>query len=141
MQYSQSSSYTWNFILSAPDKNSYMAMGFSPNGGMVGSSAIVGWVPSSGSGNAGLKQYYLGVTAPSQVVPDRGNLQFVANSTLITSQSSRLFLAFQLQTAQPLSRLIFAIGPTGVFPAAPTFVLAQHQDKASITFNYASATG
>ncbi|KAK4268100.1 hypothetical protein QN277_024803 [Acacia crassicarpa] len=140
-RYSQSSSYIWSFILSAPDKNSYIAMGFSPNGGMVGSSAIVGWVPSSGSGTAGLKQYYLGGTAPSQVVADKGNLQFVANSTLITSQSSRLFLAFQLQTARPLPRLVFAVGPAGVFPSAPSFALAQHQDKASISFNYATATG
>ncbi|XP_028755690.1 cytochrome b561 and DOMON domain-containing protein At3g07570-like [Neltuma alba] len=142
LRYSQSSSYVWSFIVSAPDKNSYIAMGFSPNGGMVGSSAIVGWVPSTGSSAAGLKQYYLGGTSPSQVVPDRGNLQLVANSTVITSQSSRLFLAFQLQTAQPpLSRLIFAVGPTGVFPSAPSFALAQHQDKASTTFNYATATG
>ncbi|XP_054785287.1 cytochrome b561 and DOMON domain-containing protein At3g07570 isoform X2 [Prosopis cineraria] len=143
LRYSQSSSNIWSFIVSAPDKNSYIAMGFSPNGAMVGSSAIVGWVPSSSSITAtgGLKQYYLGGTTPSQVVPDSGNLQFVANSTLITSQSSRLFLAFQLQTAQPLSRLIFAVGPTGVFPSVPSFALAQHQDKASITFNYASATG
>ncbi|KAF2586662.1 hypothetical protein F2Q70_00037623 [Brassica cretica] len=33
---------TWSFILSTPDSNAYIAIGFSTNGRMVGSSAIVG---------------------------------------------------------------------------------------------------
>lgn len=137
MQYTQSAPTIWSFILSAPNPNSYIAMGFSPNGGMVGSSAIVGWISSSGAGG-GMKQYYLAGIAPNQVVPDRGNLQVLNNSTLITSQSSRLYMAFQLQTNHPLSRLIYAIGPNGIFPSAPSFALTQHQDKVSITLNYAT---
>lgn len=137
MQYSQTSSNTWSFILSAPNPNSYIAMGFSPNGGMVGASAIVGWISSNGA-SGGMKQYYLAGTAPNQVVPDRGNLPVISNSTLITSQSSRLYMAFQLQTNQPLPRLIYAIGPNGIFPSAPSFALTQHQDKVSLTVNYAT---
>lgn len=139
LRYSQSSPNIWSFILSAPNPNSYIAMGFSPNGGMVGSSAIVGWISSSGAGG-GMKQYYLAGIAPNQVVPDSGNLQVLNNSTLITSQSSRLYMTFQLQTNRPLSRLIYAIGPNGIFPSAPSFALAQHQDKASITLNYATGS-
>lgn len=137
MQYSHSSPNIWSFILSAPDANSYIAIGFSPNGAMVGSSAIVGWVSSSPS----IKQYYLGGTSPSQVQPDFGNLQILTNSTLITSLSSRIYVAFQLITPQPSTRLLYAVGPPGVFPSAPGFALAQHQDKISTTFNYATATG
>lgn len=137
MQYSQSSSNIWSFILSSPNQNSYIAMGFSPNGGMVGSSAIVGWISSNGA-IGGMKQYYLAGLAPNQVVPNRGNLQVISNSTLITSQSSRLYMVFQLQTNQPLPQLIYAIGPNGIFPMAPSFALTQHQDKVSIKVNYAT---
>ncbi|XP_061349923.1 cytochrome b561 and DOMON domain-containing protein At3g07570-like [Gastrolobium bilobum] len=139
LRYSQSSPNIWSFILSAPNPNSYIAMGFSPNGGMVGSSAIVGWISSNGAGG-GMKQYYLAGTTPNQVVPDRGNLKVLTNSTLITSQSSRLYMVFQLQTNHPLSQLIYAIGPNGIFPSAPSFALAQHQDKISITLNYATGS-
>ncbi|GAU29959.1 hypothetical protein TSUD_360740 [Trifolium subterraneum] len=137
LRYSQTSSNIWSFILSAPNQNSYISIGFSPNGGMVGSSAIVGWISSNGV-TGGMKQYYLAGYAPNQVVPDRGNLPIINNSTMITSQSSRLYMVFQLQTNQPLSRLIYAVGPNGVFPTVPSFVLMQHQDKVSVTVNYAT---
>ncbi|KAK2353635.1 cytochrome b561 and DOMON domain-containing protein [Trifolium repens] len=139
LRYSQTSSNIWSFILSAPNQNSYISIGFSPNGGMVGSSAIVGWISSNGA-IGGMKQYYLAGYAPNQVVPDRGNLQIINNSTLITSQSSHLYMIFQLQTNQPLSRLIYAVGPNGVFPTVPSFALMQHQDKVSVTVNYATGS-
>ncbi|KAL2964852.1 hypothetical protein AAZX31_16G026300 [Glycine max] len=139
LRYSQTSQNIWSFILSAPNPNSYIAIGFSPNGGMVGSSAIVGWISSNGA-SGGMKQYYLTGLTPNQVVPDRGNLKVLTNSTFITSQSSRLYMAFQLETTQPLSKLIYAFGPNGVFPSAPSFALAQHQDKVSITLNYATGS-
>ncbi|CAK8560732.1 unnamed protein product [Lathyrus sativus] len=139
LRYSQTSSNIWSFILSAPNQNSYISIGFSPNGGMVGSSAIVGWISSNGA-SGGMKQYYLSGYGPNQVVPNRGNLPIINNSTLITSQSSRLYMAFQLQTNHPLSRLIYAIGPNGVFPTAPSFGLMKHQDKVSITVNYATGS-
>ncbi|RDY06660.1 Cytochrome b561 and DOMON domain-containing protein, partial [Mucuna pruriens] len=137
LRYSQTSPNIWSFILSAPNPNSYIAMGFSPNGGMTGSSAIVGWISSSGGG---MKQYYLTGLTPNQVVPDRGNLKILTNSTFITSQSSRLYMAFQLQTNQPLPRLIYAFGPNAMFPSAPSFALTQHQDKVSISLNYATGS-
>ncbi|XP_020207534.1 cytochrome b561 and DOMON domain-containing protein At3g07570 [Cajanus cajan] len=139
LRYSQTSPNIWSFILSAPNPNSYIAMGFSPNGAMIGSSAIVGWISTSGAGG-GMKQYYLTGLAPSQVVPDRGNLKVLINSTFITSQSSRLYMAFQLQTNQPLSRILYAFGPNGIFPSAPSFALTQHQDKVSTTLNYATGS-
>ncbi|KAJ1429534.1 DOMON domain [Sesbania bispinosa] len=139
LRYSQTSPNIWSFILSAPNPNSYIAMGFSPNGGMVGSSAIVGWISSNGA-SGGLKQYYLAGVAPNQVVPDRGNLNILPNSTFITSQSSRLYMAFQLETNHPLSRLVYAIGPNGIFPSAPSFALTLHQDKISVTLNYATGS-
>lgn len=135
LQYVQTSANIWSFILSTPDTNSYIAMGFSATGGMVGSSAIVGWVASRGA-SGGIKQYYLGGVTPNQVMPDKGNLQVIGNSTFITLQYSRLYMVFQLETTEPLSWLIFATGSTGIFPAAPSYALTKHLDRVSTRIDY-----
>jgi len=135
LQYVQTSANIWSFILSTPDTNSYIAMGFSASGSMVGSSAIVGWVASRGA-SGGIKQYYLGGFTPNQVVPDKGNLQIRGNSTFISLQSSRLYLVIQLETTEPLSWLILATGSTGLFPAAPNYALTKHLDKFSTRIDY-----
>jgi len=99
---------------------------------MVGSSAIVGWISSDQTGT--IKQYLLGGQTASQVMPDQGNLNI--NSSMVISQSSRIYLIFQLNTAvQPTSRLIYAIGPAGFLPPA-SFSLTEHSDKATTTLNY-----
>ncbi|XP_061372445.1 cytochrome b561 and DOMON domain-containing protein At3g07570-like [Gastrolobium bilobum] len=136
LRYVETSTNIWSFILSTPETNSYIAMGFSASGGMVGSSAMVGWVASGGGSTGGIKQYFVGGTTANEVVADKGNIQIINNSTLITSQSSRIYMAFQLQTNQPPSRLIYAIGPNAFFPSPPSFALAQHRDRVSTTFNY-----
>lgn len=135
VQYLQTASNIWSFVLSAPaDTNSYIAIGFSTSGVMVGSSAMVGWVSSNGGGV--VKQYYLGGTSPNLVAPDQGNLQVVTNSTTIISQSSRLYLAFQLETNQPQSRLLYSVGPTNFFPSSPNYLLSEHRAKVSTSINY-----
>ncbi|KAF8402354.1 hypothetical protein HHK36_013308 [Tetracentron sinense] len=131
LRYLQNRSNIWSFVLSAPDTNSYVAIGFSDNGKMVGSSAIVGWVSDAGV----IKQYYLGGTTPDQVMPDQGSLQVVENSAAIILQSSRLYLAFQLNTTQPQSRLIYSVGQRDTFPP-PNYRLLQHRDQVSTSLNY-----
>lgn len=135
VQYVQTSPNLWSFVVSAPDTNSYLGVGFSSDGSMVGSSAIVGWV-SATDGVAVVKQYYLGGRVPSQVVPDQGSLQ--VNSSNIASQSSRLYMAFQLivNNSQPSSRLLYAIGRPGSLPSSQTYTLTEHLDKVSTTLNY-----
>ncbi|KAJ7950615.1 Cytochrome b561 and DOMON domain-containing protein [Quillaja saponaria] len=136
-QFQQASADVWSFVLSFPSTiNSYVAIGFSSDGNMVGSSAIVGWL-SGGSG--GLKQYYLGGTSPGDVQPDKGNLK-AFNSSIIAAQGSTFYIAFQLLTSQPESRLIYAVGPTGVFPPPQTFALMEHTDKISTRIDYAKGT-
>jgi hypothetical protein len=135
VQYSQTAaSNIWSFVLSAPDTQSFIAMGFSSGGAMVGSSAVVGWMSSNGVGM--VKQYYLGGTSPSLVAPDQGSLQIVSTSTAFISQSSRLYMAFQLQTTQPQSRLLYSVGPGGVLPSPPNYALSEHRAKVSTTINY-----
>ncbi|KAL6978141.1 hypothetical protein U1Q18_044911 [Sarracenia purpurea var. burkii] len=134
LSYAQSGSNVWSFVLSAPNSNAYIAIGFSPNGNMVGSSAIVGWIAADGV--AGMEQYFLGGQTPSQVQPNQGDLTVVENSSAIVSASSRLYMAFQLNTGQPRSQLLYAVGPTGIFPSAPGYVLTEHSNHVSTTLNY-----
>lgn len=134
IQYLETSTNVWSFVLSAPDNNSYVAMGFSPSGQMVGSSAVVGWVSADGTPN--IKQYALRGQTPSQVVVNQGSLKIISNSSMILAQSSRLYLAFQLNTNQPLTRLIYSVGPIGVFPTGPDFALTRHRDQITTELNY-----
>ncbi|XWS75951.1 hypothetical protein CRYUN_Cryun01aG0135700 [Craigia yunnanensis] len=138
LRYVQTSSNVWSFVLSAPDTNSFVAMGFSSNGMMVGSSAMVGWISADGKGT--VKPYFLGGQRPNLVLPDQGNLTIVSNSSSITFQSSRLYMAFQLNTSQPLSRVIYSVGQIGVIPSSPGYALAEHRDKVSTLLNYVTGT-
>ncbi|XP_058092522.1 cytochrome b561 and DOMON domain-containing protein At3g07570-like [Magnolia sinica] len=133
VRYARSGMNLWSFILSAPNPNSYIAIGFSTDGNMVGSSAIVGWMGINGTGV--IKQYDLKGTRESQVSPDQGSLQLVNGSMAIISRPSILYLVFQLISVQPQSRLIYAVGPTNGVPSSNN-ILSEHQDKASTYFDY-----
>ncbi|XVF31982.1 hypothetical protein REPUB_Repub17cG0042400 [Reevesia pubescens] len=139
VRFVHTSENVWSFVLSAPDTNSFVAMGFSPTGMMVGSSAMVGWI-SDTDGTGIIKPYFLGGQRPDLVLPDQGNLTIVANSSSITLRSSRLYLAFQLNTSQPLSRVIYSVGQIGVIPSSPGYTLSEHRDKVSTILNYATGT-
>nr|DAD43461.1 TPA_asm: hypothetical protein HUJ06_001691 [Nelumbo nucifera] len=121
----------WNFILSTPATNAYVAIGFSPDGRMAGSSSIVGWVPSGSKGI--VKQYYLGGYDSQSCAPDKGDLK-LSNMTII-SQSSRFYLAFSLITSQPQSNLIYAIGPANSLPSSPEYLMSRHQSMTATTLN------
>ena len=136
-QYKQTGASEWSYVLSAPNSNAYIGMGFSPNGQMVGSSAIVGWVGSDGT--PAMKKYYLGGKNSNQVMPDQGNLE-IGNSTIVTF-SSRIYMAFQLvNTDTPDSLLIYSFGPQNQIPSPPSFRLTQHSDYVSTVLNYATGT-
>ncbi|CAN6926665.1 unnamed protein product [Brassica oleracea var. botrytis] len=135
LRYAKTVENTWSFILSTPDSNAYIAIGFSTNGRMVGSSAIVGWITSDGeSGDA--KQYLLGGMSPGDVIPDQGDLKIVNGSLMIESVSSRLYMSFQLTAELPREKLLYAMGPAGFFPSSPEFRLREHQFVTTTTINY-----
>ncbi|CAN4098636.1 unnamed protein product [Withania somnifera] len=111
LRYMRTDTNVWSFVLSAPNTNAYIAMGFSEKGKMVGSTAIVGWVANDGS--ATMKKYFLGGQSPNQ------NL-----------------LAFQLNTEMPSNRLIYSVGPRGMLPSSADYWLTEHQDHTSTSLNY-----
>ncbi|XP_020089598.1 cytochrome b561 and DOMON domain-containing protein At3g07570-like isoform X2 [Ananas comosus] len=128
---------TWSFVLSAPDSRTYVSVGFSADGFMVGSSAVAGWVSSSGVGI--VRQYYLGGTSSSSCPPGQGTLHLTPNSSLIVLQSSRLYLAFQLTgSAQPQPYLIYAVGPSNSPPSSSDYYLPRHRNQASASVNFAT---
>jgi hypothetical protein len=101
---------------------------------MDGSSVMAGWMSSDG-GTGVIKQYYLGGYDSGSCPPDKGDLPLVANKSVIISQSSQLYLAFQLNTSQPQwSHLIYAVGPSGSLPS--NNFLPEHSSKASSTIDY-----
>nr|CAB3475089.1 unnamed protein product [Digitaria exilis] len=128
----------WSFVLSAPDNGAYIAIGFSPTGRMVGSSAVAGWTAGSAGSSATARQYYLVGLSSSSCPPDQGKLALVAAARpTVVSKGSRLYLAFQL-AGQPLTDVIYAVGPTGSLPGS-NGLLPQHQDMASGTISLTAA--
>ncbi|XP_062226049.1 cytochrome b561 and DOMON domain-containing protein At3g07570-like [Phragmites australis] len=133
LRYKNTGPSVWSFILSAPDKGSYVAVGFSGKGAMVGSSAVVGWA-SNGRGT--VKQYYLGGKSPDECTANKGLLKLVKNKAVVVSHSGRLYLAFQLSTDYPQPHLIYAVGPDGNLPSRNSLQLPVHRNMASRSFNY-----
>lgn len=138
MQYENAGSNVWSYVLSAPDTGSYIAMGFSSDGSMVGSSAMAGWIAGGGPGIA--KRYYLGGLSSKRCPPDQGSLDPVQGKSLIMSQGSRLYLAFQLNGAQPPQRLIYAVGPQNNQPSSDGY-LPRHRTMASGSIDLSGGSG
>lgn len=134
--YKQKASNLWSFVISAPDKQGYISVGFSSNGRMVGTSAVAGWVQSGEAGT--VKKYYLGGTKSSSCPPDTGNLNLV--NPWIISQTSRLYLGFQLNITQPETKLIYAVGPANKFPTGNSYLLSEHDDMTSTTIDYTTGS-
>lgn len=102
---------------------------------MLGASAVAGWVAGSGAGI--VKQYYLGGYGSRDCPPDQGSLKLVSGSSAIVSQSSKLYLAFQLNITAPQSNLVLAVGPRGSLPGSDNY-LPQHRSMTRVSVNYAS---
>lgn len=135
LRYAKASSNIWSFIFSFPTNiNAYGAIGFSKNGNMVGSTAIVGWMPSSGAG--GMKMYALDGKSTNEVILDKGELYIMNASSIAAAGTSLVYMIFQLKTTQPSTKLLFAIGPNGVFPNYPDYALSKHSGHISLVIDY-----
>ena len=102
---------------------------------MIGSSAVAGWISLSGVPTA--KQYSLDGFTSNSCPPDQGNLNIVPESLSIVNQASKLYLIFQLNIITPESKLVLAVGPTGLLPGS-NYLLTQHRTMTSVLVNYAT---
>ncbi|XP_073002963.1 cytochrome b561 and DOMON domain-containing protein At3g07570-like [Typha latifolia] len=134
LRYGNASSGVWSYVVSAPDTSSYVAVGFSSKGKMVGSSAVAGWITPSGPGV--VKQYYLGGESSGDCPQDQGSLKLVKGMAVIVAKSSRLYLAFQITVDQPAPYLIYAVGPKNKLPSSPDYYLAEHRTMSSASVDY-----
>ncbi|KAH9603430.1 hypothetical protein KSS87_012635, partial [Heliosperma pusillum] len=113
-QYAKAGIGLWSFLLSAYNPSSWIAIAFSTKNEMVGSSAMVGWMYLNGTGK--VLQYDLQGKDSNSVLPDKGNLTVIVNSSALFMQSNRMYMAFQLSTPQPLTNLLYALGPPSTLP-------------------------
>jgi hypothetical protein len=133
-QYAKVSTDVWGFILSFPTNiRTYAAIGFSKDGKMIGSTAIVGWMPSSSEG--GMKMYSLDGKSTKKVIPDKGEL-YMMNASIVPASTSLVYMIFLLKTTQLTTKLLFAIGPNGGFPNYPNYALSKHSDQISLVIDY-----
>ncbi|XP_061999787.1 cytochrome b561 and DOMON domain-containing protein At3g61750 [Rosa rugosa] len=137
LRYTQTEDHVMNIILSAVYTTGWVGMGFSRDGLMVGSSAIVGWV--NRKGHARIKQYYLQGSKSSQVIPDKGELPLTGIPATVVLHGPRIYLAFQLKFLAHLSRqpLILAVGSG--YPKHNNH-LTKHTDKTTIKFDFSAGS-
>ncbi|KAK9747778.1 hypothetical protein RND81_02G014400 [Saponaria officinalis] len=134
LRYAEAGRGIWSFLLSAKDPNSWVGIGFSTNGQMKGSSAMVGWVNSNGNGT--ILQYDLKDRDSDSVLPNQGELTVVNKSDTVVRRSNRIYMAFQLRTPQPRTKVLYAVGPSTLPNARNGFKLTEHKDRISTTLNY-----
>ncbi|WJX92553.1 hypothetical protein P8452_74177 [Trifolium repens] len=134
LRYAKVSTDVWGFILSFPTNiRTYAAIGFSKDGKMIGSTAIVGWMPSSSEG--GMKMYSLDGKSTKEVIIDKGEL-YMMNSSIAPASTSLVYMIFLLKTTQLTTKLLFAIGPKCGFPNYPNYALFKHSDHISLVIDY-----
>ncbi|ONK80366.1 uncharacterized protein A4U43_C01F16880 [Asparagus officinalis] len=132
LRYSQDQDNVLNIVLSAVYTSGWIGIGFSNDGMMVGSSAMVGFIGKGG--RAHIKQYYLRGQSSSEVIINEGQLTETNVKPAIILYGVNIYLAFQLKFSSPVSQqqLLFAFST-----ATPNnYQLTEHDDKISISFDF-----
>ena len=132
LQYHQDKNNVLRVVLSTMYSTGWVGMGFSRDGLMIGSSAMVGWIGKKGLPH--IRQFALRGKSSSKVVVDRGFLVSNDHDHTVVVQQAKIYLAFQLRFTAPLKRqnVLLAIG--SAIPVNDR--LSEHQDKTSITFDF-----
>ncbi|XP_006655123.1 cytochrome b561 and DOMON domain-containing protein At3g61750-like [Oryza brachyantha] len=125
---------TTNIVLSAPYSSGWVGIGFSNDGKMVGSSAMVGWIDNQG--RAYIKQYYLSSQASSGVKVDEGKLPTTDVHSAAVLYGDNIYLAFQLKSPLHIARQSVILALSKVSPNK--FHLAEHDDKTTLSFDFSS---
>ncbi|ERN14123.1 hypothetical protein AMTRI_Chr01g134060 [Amborella trichopoda] len=136
LRYSQSQDNVLSIVLSAEYTNGWVSIGFSKDGRMVGSSAMVGWIRKGGK--AAIKQYYLGGQDPSEVVVNQGELTLSDITPSVLLRGATIYLAFQLKLTSPIKKraLIFALGSRNPVHEK----LTMHEDETTVAFDFSMGT-
>ncbi|KAL5160821.1 Cytochrome b561 and DOMON domain-containing protein [Glycine soja] len=129
---------TTTIILSAPYTIGWVGIGFSRDGMMVGSSAMVGWI--SKHGHAKIKQFYLRGRKQSEVIIDKGELLLNNIPAAVATNGAEIHMAFQLQMTTPFQKQPILLAFGSKYPQ--NHHLSKHEDKTAIVFDFsAGSTG
>lgn len=134
LRYSQSQDHVLTVVLSTPYTGGWVGMGFSKNGRMVGSSAMVGWIDKAGVPH--VEQYYLRSQSPSGVVVNDTQLLTSGVPPVVVTYMANIYLAFKLKLSAPVTKqqLIFALGTSTPVDNR----LTMHRAKKSLSFDFAA---
>ncbi|CAM0150632.1 unnamed protein product [Urochloa decumbens] len=136
LRYAQGKDNVLRVVLSTMYSTGWVGMGFSKNGLMVGSSAMVGWMGKTGV--AHIKQFQLQGKTPSQVVVDKGSLVSNDHDHTVLVQQAKIYLAFQLRFTQPLKSQSVLLAFGSAIPVNDR--LSEHQDKTAIVFDFTTGS-
>ncbi|OAY82332.1 Cytochrome b561 and DOMON domain-containing protein [Ananas comosus] len=136
LRYSQSDDNVLSIVLSAVYATGWVGMGFSKDGMMVGSSAMVGWMGKTGKPH--IKRFYLRGQTSSEVVANEGLLTSVDVVPEVHVVQAKIYLAFKLQFSAPVKeqQILFAFGTS--IPVNNR--LTKHEDKTSMSFDFSTGT-
>lgn len=119
-------------VLSSIYTTGWVGMGFSKDGMMVGSSAMVGWFNKKG--HPRIKQYYLQGTRSWQVIPEKGELPLTNVPPVVAIHGAMIHIAYQLKFEHRLGHqpIILAFGSR-----VPHHLhLTHHDDKRTVMFDF-----
>ncbi|CAF2175794.1 hypothetical protein HID58_026688 [Brassica napus] len=138
LRYSENRENVMTIILSALYTTGWVGVGFSRDGRMVGSSAMVGWITKKG--HAKIKQYYLQGTERDQVVPDQGELQLQKVPPVVALHGAMIYLAFQVKFTVRVPRRAVILAFSSAYPSK-LGRLSKHDDKITVIVDFSKANG
>ncbi|KAI3764350.1 hypothetical protein L2E82_14357 [Cichorium intybus] len=136
VRYSQSKDNVVTIVLSATYTSGYVAMGFSKDGMMLNSSAMVGWITRKG--NPVIKQYYAEGFKPSEVKHDKGELPLTGIPPFVTVNGAKIHLAYQLQYPSQLRTQPILLAFSSKYPEH--HLLSVHDDKTTINLDFSQGS-
>lgn len=133
LQYSENRDNVMTIIVSALYTTGWVGIGFSKDGRMVGSSAMIGWI--SKKGHAKINQYYLQGTERDQVVPDQGELQLQKVPPVVALHGAMIYLAFQVKFSVRVPRRAVILAFSTAYPSK-LGRLTKHDDKTTVIVDF-----
>ncbi|XP_038875732.1 cytochrome b561 and DOMON domain-containing protein At3g61750-like [Benincasa hispida] len=136
LSFYQDSQNVTTIVLSGKHNHKWIGIGFSRNGSMVGSSAMVAWVEKNGF--SGIRQYYLEGKNMSKVIPNKGDLRFTTASPVVVVHGDVLYIAFQLKfpTSLAYQPILLAIGSANPLKNG---LLPKHTNSTTTYIEFSSA--
>lgn len=134
LQYSKDQDDVLSIVLATAYATGWVGMGFSKDGMMVGSSAMVGWMGKTGIPH--IEQYYLGGKSNSEVKLNPGQLLTTSVRPTVVVELAKIYIAFQLQFSAPITqqKVLFALGTK--IPVNKRLTI--HTDETSISFDFSA---